>query len=49
MSQLKTLLEQNHISQRALAEAINLSPATVNNIINKGIYPKHLPMGRCFG
>lgn len=43
MSQLKTLLEQNHISQRALAEAINLSPATVNNIINKGIYPKHLP------
>ena len=36
---LKTLLEQHKISQRALAAALSISPATVNNII-KGQWPK---------
>ena len=37
---LKQLLDTHGIKQRRLAEAIGLSTATVNNIVNKGIYPK---------
>ncbi|MFB2588776.1 AAA family ATPase [Acinetobacter sp. c1-l78] len=38
--QLKAILQQHRISQRMLADAIGLSPASVNSIINKAIYPK---------
>ena len=37
---LKQLLEKHNVSQRILATALNVSPATVNNIIGKNQWPK---------
>lgn len=39
---LKDILIKHKISQRKLAEAVNLSPASINQIINTGSYPKSL-------
>lgn len=39
---LKEILIKHKISQRKLAEAVNLSPASINQIINTGSYPKSL-------
>ena len=38
----KQLLEKHHISQRKLAEAVGISVASINIIINKGEWPKSL-------
>lgn len=43
METLKTLLQENGVSQRKLADAISISPAAVNLFINKGVCPKWLP------
>ncbi len=40
MSKLNNIIEKAGISQRELAEAIGVSPATMNNIIRKYKYPK---------
>lgn len=37
---LKELLQQHQISQRNLAEKLNLSAATINNIVGKNLWPK---------
>lgn len=37
---LKKCLEDHRISQRRLAEAADVSPATINNIVGKNIWPK---------
>lgn len=37
---LMKLLQEYKISQRNLAEKLNLSPATINNIVGKGLWPK---------
>lgn len=40
MLKLKTLLQELHLSQRALAEAVGVSPATIAQIANHGLWPK---------
>lgn len=37
---LKNILEKHQIRQRALADALGLSPATINNIVSKNLWPK---------
>ena len=42
MSNLKRLITEQGLSQRDLAQAVNISPAAINAIVNKGRWPKSM-------